>query len=386
MAKNKYSWGERLFSFLASVLCICAVVLVLAIVIQQRFDARKDLPAQNAANIPSGQTTPAPMTLRAPSLPTQAPAETPAPERTPSAEEVSYDFLPVYTKADTNAKVIAITMDDCSHQGNVRAAAQAAARYGAKLTLFPLGQSVMSEGMAEVLQGCVYNLGFEIENRTWSDGLLYQLNDTAMAAEIWTADVAVDYVLRADYTMRFFRMRSGTGAKDVRTHEYLKQLGYEAIVNWTASSVNSDLDKLQKSLGPGAIFQFTSSAEDVEKMIALMKIADDQGYRMVTLSELLGGGANTLTPVEDVNAILTQTLPVLRSYEPVYIPHQIGDRSWQVYLIQSRLSELGYLEPGSADGIYGNGTSSAVSRFQADSGLMGTGVATTETQRALFAG
>jgi len=390
MSKNKYSIGERFFSFLISVLCVCAVILVAALVIQSRMEKRGE---QNdpGAVVSVPETTPEPLTLSiAPTATPEnfvpAPVQTPVPTRGPSGiEEASYDYLPVYTRADTEEKVIAITVDDCSHQLNVRYAAMAAAEYGAKLTLFPYGQSVMQEGMTELLRACVNSFGYQVENRTWSNAQVFQLENDAMATEIWAADVAADYVLGGDYEMRFLRMRSGSGSWDTRTHAYLKQLGYDGIVNWSVSSNGSDIDKLQKSIGPGKIYQFTSSQEDVQLMIMFMKFAHEQGYRMVTLNELLGYEANELTLVEDVNTILTQTLPTLKGYEPVYVLLNNNDRAWQVLLVQRRLAELGYLAPEDADGIFGAGTASAISKFQAAHDLMGTGIADTQTQQLLFA-
>ena len=78
-------------------------------------------------------------------------------------------------------------------------------------------------------------------------------------------------------------------------------------------------------------------------------------------------------------------MPVLQDDAFLPVEMRLGDRSWQVLLIQQRLEALGYLAAGSADGVFGDGTSSAISQFQAVSGLLGTGVASTETQNRLFA-
>ena len=121
----------------------------------------------------------------------------------------------------------------------------------------------------------------------------------------------------------------------------------------------------------------------MKKMISFMKFAQEQGYRMVTLNELLGYEENAYQPAQE--SILTQTLPMLEDYENVYVQLKVGDRAWQVFLIQSRLVELGYLAADGADGVFGESTSSAISKFQAQCGLMGTGVATTQTQIELFA-
>ena len=87
--------------------------------------------------------------------------------------------------------------------------------------------------------------------------------------------------------------------------------------------------------------QFNTSEEDVRKLISFMEFAADQGYEMVTLNELLGYEDNAMTASE--TDILSQVMPALQDYEPVRISLSVGDRAWQVLLVQSRLAELGYL-------------------------------------------
>lgn len=382
MARNKYSWRERFYSFLISVLCICAAVLVVAIVIDSKLGGDEDVTVQPV--VTEAQATPQPLTLRvATAVPTQAPEGTPVPTEEPEATEPPFEFLPVYKKVETEEKVIAITMDDCSHQANVRMAAVAAQNLGAKLTLFPIGKSVMEKGMSEILRTCVFDLGFEVENRSWSNGQLHRISETDLASEIWTADIAVDYVLEKDYDMHFFRPRGGLGTRDARTHSYLKQLGYDGIVTWSVAATEMDLDTLTNKLAPGNIYLFSSSRSDVEKLVPFMQYASERGYRMVTLNELLGYEANAVA--EQSGDVLSQTMPLLQNYEPVRLSYKIGERAWQIFLIQDRLAALGYLPADGVDGVYGEGTSSAISAFQVNCGLMGTGVATTETQNRLFA-
>ena len=59
-----------------------------------------------------------------------------------------------------------------------------------------------------------------------------------------------------------------------------------------------------------------------------------------------------------------------------------GD-SWNVYSLQTKLIELGYLK-GYADGNYGQGTEAAVKKFQEEYGLDVTGIADETTQEKLF--
>lgn len=61
-----------------------------------------------------------------------------------------------------------------------------------------------------------------------------------------------------------------------------------------------------------------------------------------------------------------------------------GDKGAKVKQLQSRLSELGYLD-GEADGVYGNDTRDAVILFQRTAGLKADGKAGNATQSRLYA-
>ncbi len=65
------------------------------------------------------------------------------------------------------------------------------------------------------------------------------------------------------------------------------------------------------------------------------------------------------------------------------LPIEKGDRGEQVSSIQSRLNELGY-SAGTVDGIFGEGTMSAIKQFQTDNNIETTGVIDEETYEALF--
>ncbi len=384
MSRMRSSRRERFFSTLILLFSICAIILVAAIVVDAKLNRAADAPALSTADFVDAGT-PAPLTLKTADTPapTEVPADaTEAPAATPVPSE-TYDFLPVYTGADTEEKVVAVVLEDCSNAANLRTAASACAQMGAKLTLFPLGRVVMQQGMDDILRTCISDLGFEVENRTWSDSLIYRLSDSDMASEIWSPGIAVDYILDADYGMHLFHMRGGSGARDARTHSYLKQLGYDGIVNWTKSASGNDADALCAALKPGGIYAFTTSDEDLAKLASFMQYASGRGYRFVTVNALLGFEENALTAAED--NILSRTLPAPQYDGPLYVEQRLGDRAYQVYLIQQRLTALGYLPADGADGVFGDSTSSALCEFQAASGILASGVATTETQTRLFA-
>ena len=104
------------------------------------------------------QVTPEPVAQEAPvaeapvlaDTPEPTPAPTPQPTQaansqraltrpTPTAE----GFMPVFSKADTEEKIIAITVDDCFQADNLKQIVDAAIAVNGKLTIFPIGKNAV---------------------------------------------------------------------------------------------------------------------------------------------------------------------------------------------------------------------------------------------------
>ena len=403
--------SQGCLSYAIGMLIVAALVLAAAIVVTNRMQQSEEaLVARNAGSgnyvdadaAPSseqqlvlngsgreGADTPVELNTPTPE-PTAEPTATPKPTLDPSDPYAAVrptptapGFLPVFKKADTDELRIAITLDDCSGATITTDFARLAYQFGAKLTLFPSGNNVMKLGMDEVLRKCVFELGYEVENRCYSDSArLYRLSDSDMASEIWKQSIAVSYVLGGRYHPHFLRLYGGNGENDQRTHAYLIQQGYLGIASWTAAS-NLDADKLVDKLQPGGIYSFKTDENDARKMGVLMQAANAAGYEMVTLNELFGFEPNEYEQTAD--NVLAETMPELQPYDADYYFMKQGDRTWAVGLVQRRLEVLGYLPSGSADGIFGESTADALTAFQANCGLAATGAADPETQRRLFA-
>ena len=400
-------------SFLIGVLALAALALVAAIVITNRMGPTRDAQAPQAsagqesgyvdANDPPVDEHQLVLTagsfvepggdiqVLTPS-PTPSPEPSPTPEPTfnpddpyalvrpqPSAE----GFLPIFRKANTEERMIAITVDECSGAAITTKFAKLAYDFGAKLTLFPTGENVMRRGMAEVIRNCVYGMGFEIENRCYTGiARLYTMNDLMMASEIWKQAISVSYVLGARYHPHFLRLYGRDGENDLRTHTYLAQEGYMGIMGWTINGSMMVEGRIGTNLAPGNIYYFKSNNADLRKMTVLMEEARQQGYEMVTLNELFGYEPNAVE--EGVN-VLAEDMPELKDRQIPYYFMKSGDCTWATNLLQRRLIQLGYLPDGSADGVYGSGTAAALSAFQAKLGMAATGAADIVTQQKLFA-
>ena len=280
-------------------------------------------------------------------------------------------------------------MDDCFQVENLRTIIKTAyAANQGKLTIFPIGQNLSLDGMKETLQTCVFQLGYEIENHTWSHARIFRLSELEMAAEIWKQHNAVCQALGVNYEPHFFRFMGGDGEHDQRSHNYLKQLGYFGIANWSISGSDASMEQIVAAMEPGAIYLFHTTDADTAKLEQFIPYAVSQGYTLVTLNAILGVPENTWTDISTAEYVM----PTPRPYTVEYIEQKVGDYSWSVVLIQQKLYELGYLagdtksavQGSPADGVFGQGTAEALRQFQTDRGLPATGIADPETQRQLL--
>ena len=354
---------------------------------------------------PTEVPTPTPEPTAEPTeAPTPMPTPVPQPTLAPEQEEAAFEstqtpapavaasepfaYLPVVHQANIQEKKIAITVDDCFQIDNLKHIIRLAYNKNGKLTIFPIGQNVVKGDMDGVLKACVFDLGFEIENHTWSHSRVFRLSEQEMAAEIWKQRAAVSSALGVNYQQHFFRLMGGDGEYDQRTHNYLKQLGFLGIANWSYSGSDADIANIKATLKPGMIYLFHTTDGDTKKLDEFIPYAVSQGYELVTLNNLLGLPENTWTDISTMEREMPQPQP----YTVEYREEKKGDYSWAIINIQNRLHELGYLKSGSksavkgtvADGVYGDGTAKAVAAFQRDHGLEPTGVADVATQEKLF--
>ena len=307
----------------------------------------------------------------------------PTPEVTPTtASDMMAEMvggLPVYKSADTVERKIAITVDDCNQVQNLQTIVKTAYANKGKLTIFPIGMNLSKPDMENTLKTCVFKLGYEIENHTWSHQRIFRLPEMQMAEEIWKQSAALNQLLGVNYRQHFFRLMGGDGTSDARTHSYLSQLGYKGIAEWSVSGSDSTMDMIKAGLQPGAIYLFHTTDADTAKLQEFIPYAVAQGYQLVTLNELLGYRDN------EIGKLTSQSMPIPVSTANDFRTHKHGDYAWRVTEIQDALRKMGLLQmDGPSTGYYGDRTVEAVRAYQAQVGLPATGVADSETQKMLL--
>ena len=338
------------------------------------------LVAEGEPLVPQVTPTATPKPTKTPKPQAEAAVENPeraATRPTPTAE----GFMPVFTKADTEEKIIAITVDDCYQAENLRQIVDAAIAVGGKLTIFPIGQNVVKQAQSEILKYAWEN-GFELENHTYTHNGLFACSNEELAQEVYSQQLALSHILGVNYQCHFLRPRGGDARNDQRMHMYAKQLGYCGIAHWSASG-SANNTKIAKALEPGAIYLFHTTDKDLEKLLRFIPWVVEQGYQLVTLNEMFGYPANETsaltTPADE------QAIPPLEPYEMVYVPLKKTTYCWEAYLLQEKLIAMGYLT-GSPDGVYGDGCVAAVKAYQKDHGMAETGEADADLVRAILEG
>ena len=192
-------------------------------------------------------------------------------------------FMPVFTKANTEEKIVAITVDDCFQAENLKQIVDKAIEVGGKLTIFPIGQNVIKQAQSEILKYAWEN-GFELENHTYTHNGLFACSNEELAKEVYKQQLALSHILGVNYHCHFLRPRGGDARGDQRMQMYAKQLGYYGIAHWSASG-SANNTKIAKALEPGAIYLFHTTDKDLEKLLKFIPWVVEQGYQLVTLMQ-----------------------------------------------------------------------------------------------------
>ncbi|MCR4577427.1 MAG: peptidoglycan-binding protein [Clostridiales bacterium] len=313
----------------------------------------------------------------------------PTAEPTPGPTAQPEVYLPIVTKGPTTGKRIAITIQYANEPNVLNEIMTIAETSKAQLTVFVTGKMAVEKDDIRVALRRANDLNFELENFTYDNYKLFSLSDADLAFQIYQTQKAVNLALGVDYNMHFLRIYEGLAQNDLRTHQYLVQLGnYKGIASFNVDGNEKaqTLKKLQSGLKSGNIYAFNCNADSVAKLKEFIPYAVSKGYELVTLNDLLGYEKNEVTALEGeaMDALIPEPLPfVYQNY--VLLGGKERPQGYAVQLLQQRLIELGYLSKDSrVDGDYGPNTKLAVQLFQQQMGLSTDGYAGVETQKLLF--
>ena len=193
----------------------------------------------------------------------------------------------------TGEKVIALTFDDGPSPVYTPQILALLQRYDAKATFFVIGQELLqypAVARSEVAAG------MELGNHGFHHLTLRGLDPTAVRAEVLPAEREITTLTGNRPTV--YRLPRGTG--DRRVLRTLGDMGY-VTVNWTidtrdwAGTSAARISALVlRRAAPGAIVLFHDGGGDrsqtVQALASLLPALQAQGYRFVTVSQLLEMG------------------------------------------------------------------------------------------------
>lgn len=191
-----------------------------------------------------------------------------------------------------NEKVIALTFDDGPHPKRTKEILEILDEYGIKATFFFIGQNVRDYPDSVPL---VQSAGHEIGNHTFSHRNLQTLDYSSLCAEIDDTEAAVEEMI--GYRTKLLRPPEGKFTDDVL--RAAEERGYSVIcwsvdtLDWAHNPSENIAANILSSVEAGDIILFHDFVSGESPTPAALRMIIppllEQGYRFVTVSELISG-------------------------------------------------------------------------------------------------
>ncbi len=193
---------------------------------------------------------------------------------------------------NTNDKVIALTFDDGPHPVHTPEILDILGEYGIKATFFTIGQNV--EWYNDVFR-MEYEAGHEIGNHTYSHRNLRTLPYPEVCREIGRTEELVYETV--EYRTRLLRPPEGAFGNDLC--KAASELDYTVIcwsvdtLDWAHTPSEAIAEHVLNNVKEGDIILFhdyiSGDSPTPEALRTIIPVLLDEGYRFVTVSELLNG-------------------------------------------------------------------------------------------------
>ena len=220
-----------------------------------------------------------------------------------------YASSQMVAEIETQEKLIALTFDDGPDPDATPQVLQVLEQFEAKGTFFLLGNKVLRH--PEIVQELLHS-GHAIGNHTWSHRQLSGISPVEVAQEIRKCQVTMREVLGTAPAI----MRPPFGSIDLVAYLTVRSLGYEPIgwsilgLDYVGDTAGAIADRVLANARPGAIVLLHDGLEppagqrewtgdqqtllDRTPMIEALRLIvaplREQGYRFVTVPEILGMG------------------------------------------------------------------------------------------------
>ena len=209
------------------------------------------------------------------------------------AEETGLETFAV-KHGSRESKKVAITVDDCYKTATewITADVELCKQYGIHITFFPIVKTGCLEEKYRDLWQSVLDAGCEIGCHGYQHLRLGSFDYWTLVKRLGRWQEELDKTLGYHYQTRWLRPPYGSidGGKklnDKQVTSALKRFGFDHYVHWEVSETKN-MQKALEDIKPGSILLFHSKKKDTHFLEQLIPVLQEQGYEMVTLSELFG--------------------------------------------------------------------------------------------------
>ena len=209
------------------------------------------------------------------------------------AEETGLETFAV-KHGSRESKKVAITVDDCYKTATewIAADVELCKQYGIHMTFFPIVKTGCLEEKYRDLWQSVLDAGCEIGCHGYQHLRLGSFDYWTLVKRLGRWQEELDKTLGYHYQTRWLRPPYGSidGGKklnDKQVTSALKRYGFDHYGHWEVSETKN-MEKALEDIQPGSILLFHSKKKDTRFLEQLIPVLQEQGYEMVTLSELFG--------------------------------------------------------------------------------------------------
>ena len=196
-------------------------------------------------------------------------------------------YVTIYTHGDREKKRIAITIDDWYQPELLPDFLDASGKYDCKLTLYPLG--IMLHKADRPLWQRALDEGHEIGNHSNTHANLEDLGADRIIRQLQNMEKNLNEVLGFEYKINSVRYPYGAGRNRGLSSSFsqaVAEAGYIHVVLWDVDT--TETSKILRKVENGSIILLHGRRRDLRVLKEILPRLKEQGYEMVTVSDLLG--------------------------------------------------------------------------------------------------
>ncbi len=199
------------------------------------------------------------------------------------AADIPEDY--VVHHGDRTQKKVAITVDDCYKAEYIKLIHELSVEYDFPITWFVVG-ICFRDGEEQVWHDIIAH-GSEIGNHSWRHPSFLDYSIENVRVNVRKPQERIDEYLGYHYPLRLLRPPGGNYRNASRNClPIFLEYGVEKVVLWDVSQ--TDAQKAFKDVQNGSILLYHTNKKDYECLQELVPMLLEEGYELVTVSELLG--------------------------------------------------------------------------------------------------